>query len=324
MILIYLDESGTNYKTKNGFYQDGPFLIFGSMLVYEDVYWNMERLFVGLIEKYFEIDDWLNNEIHATDIWAGTGFTSHLSLNDRRKFFDEFLQLCGKFDLPYVYSFSPKCINQNIKERNLDIMRTALCLFTTLEHALAKIHQTGVLICDATTKSEQLKIKDIINIDINNNYLSSSQALLKQFHEMTSWRTIYNQPDSFTIPPKYPTETKSVYLIDRVHFQPSDDILFLQMCDIMTFLVQRTLVYDYLMYVESERAKPTKIPCSFYGWSMMREKMHPACYDDEEQDVFIFDNSSDLPDEGILIDLGRSVLSTKIQEQYDILQKDRK
>ncbi len=86
MNLIYLDESGTNYQTKNGLYGDGPFLIMGAMLINEDVYWSMERLFTEIIDTYFGIDNWLNNEVHATDIWFGNTLSSHLSIDKRREF----------------------------------------------------------------------------------------------------------------------------------------------------------------------------------------------------------------------------------------------
>ena len=119
MNLIYLDESGTNYKIKDALYVDGPFLIMGAMFVNEDVYWSMERLFSKLIDKYFNIDDWFNSEIHATDIWHGNSLSRKLSIAERRGFFDEFLQVCGKFALPYVFSFGLKNHSQKVSERNL-------------------------------------------------------------------------------------------------------------------------------------------------------------------------------------------------------------
>ena len=105
MILIYLDESGTNYQNRDGLFVDGPFVIMGAMLVQEDVYWNLERMFSDLINQYFGIDNWFDNEIHATDIWAGKKQTKDIPLDRRRQFFDDFLQMCGKFGLPVVFSF---------------------------------------------------------------------------------------------------------------------------------------------------------------------------------------------------------------------------
>jgi hypothetical protein len=121
---------------------------------------------------------WLNHEVHATDIWHGNKLSSHLSIDKKREFFDEFLQLCGKFGLPYVFSFILKYLNQNTKERNLDMMKAACCLLTGIEHNLAKSHQTGILVGDSSSKAENMKIKDIINLDINKEHLTPAQALL--------------------------------------------------------------------------------------------------------------------------------------------------
>lgn len=288
MNLIYLDESGTNYQIKDGLFVDGSFLIMGAMLISEDVYWSMERLFTEIIDKYFNIDDWLNNEVHATDIWFGNALSSHLNIDERREFFDEFLQLCGKFRLPYVFSFNLKHIAQEIERRNLGMMKAAYGLLLGIEYRLADIHQTGVLVCDSSSNAENLKTKDIINLDIKKHYFTPAQALLRQFYEMTSWRSTKSKP-SFTIPPKYQMESMSAYLIDRVHFLHSDDSLFLQVCDIMTFIIQRTLVHDYLLAVAHERIEPEKLPITRNGWAMMRNQIYPNFYEEKSRDVTFCD-----------------------------------
>ncbi len=317
MNLIYLDESGTNYQTKDGLYVDGPFLIMGAMFISEDVYWNMERLFTIIIDKYFGIDDWLGNEVHATDIWFGNALSSQLNIDERREFFDEFLQLCGKFGLPYVFSFNPKHLDQEIKKRNLDMMKAAYCLLVGIEHSLANIHQTGVLVCDSSASAENLKIKDIIQLNIEKYHLTPAQALLKQFHEMTSWRSTQGKP-SFTIQPKYQMESMSAYLIDRVHFLHSHDSLFLQMCDIMTFIVQRTLVHDYLLAVDRQRIEPDKLPITSSGWAMMRHQIYPNFYGEESRDVTFCDIA--IGYEALLFDFTQFQFFPKIKEHYKQIQ----
>ena len=320
MILIYLDESGTNYKIKDGLHVDGPYLIMGAMCIYEDVYWNMERLFIELIEKYFDIDNWLNNEIHATDIWAGKSLSSGMTLDERREFFDDFLQLCGKFGLPYIFSFNRKCINGDIEKINRDMVIAAHCLLTNIEHKLAEFHQTGVLICDTSTNAENLKIKDIVNIDIKHKCLTPAQALLMQFHAMTSWRSKISKPTQIVIQPKYEFETKSAYLIDRVHFLHSDDSLFLQMCDIMTFIIQRTLVHDYLFVADRNRINPDKLPITRSGWAMMKNKISSSSYGQQECDV-IFTDIPSFSSDGLLYDFERWVTERPaIIEHYKQMQ----
>jgi len=320
MILIYLDESGTNYTIKDGLHVDGPYLIMGAMCIYEDVYWNMERLFIELIEKYFDIDNWLNNEIHATDIWAGKSLSSGMTLDQRREFFDEFLQLCGKFGLPYLFSFNLKCIDGDIEKINRDMVIAAHCLLINIEHKLAEFHQTGVLICDTSTNAENLKIKDIVNLDIKQKCLTPAQALLMQFYAMTSWRSKISKPTPIIIPPKYEFEANSAYLIDRIHFLHSDDSLFLQMCDIMTFIIQRTLVHDYLLVADKNRINPDKVPITVSGWAMMRNKLFSSCYGRQECDV-MFTEIHPSPSSWFLFDFSAlGTASSDINEHYKQMQ----
>ncbi len=292
MILIYFDESGINYEAEDGLFKDGPFLIMGAMCVREDVYWNMERLFSRLIDNYFGIGEWLEHEIHATDIWFGKDLSKNLTDVKKR----EFLQLCGKFGLPYIFVYNLKNTKHDFKEKNLNMLRTAYCLLLNIEHKLAEMHQTGVLIADACGGSEKLQTKDILSIDMKAKGLTSAQALLKQFHEMTSWRTRERDTkgdlDIFTIKPKYPMEAMSAYLIDRVHFLPSNDSLFLQMCDILTFTIQRALVHDYLLIANKSRISPKKIPFTESGLSMIRNTIHASYYDFEKNDVAFYDAQS--------------------------------
>jgi hypothetical protein len=164
------------------------------------------------------------------------------------------------------------------------MLRGAQSFLINIEHTLADIHQTGVLICDSTSTSQSLKMLDIVSIDISNQELSSSKALLKIFYEMTSWRsTTLCSP--FTIHPKYTSEYRSAYLIDRVHFLDSSDSLFLQMCDIMTFVVQRLLTHDYLLVADNKRILPDKVPVTLSGLSIMRKRMYPCTYSDKYRDV---------------------------------------
>lgn len=314
MILIYHDESGINYKIQDCFYLDGPFLIMSAMFIFEDVYWNMERLFTQLIGTYFRIDDWLKTEVHATDIWHGDGIFSQVPIRKRRAFFDEFLQLCGKFDLPCLFSFIPKHQGQTAKKKNLDMLRAVQCLLVNVEHRLATIHQTGVLICDSSSTSEGLKIVDILNLDISNRELTPAQALLKQFYEMTSWRSTKKLP-SLTIRPRYTTEHMSVYLIDRIHFLNSADSLFLQMCDIITFLVQRLLTYDYLSIADNKRIVEDKVPINRSGLSTMKQQIFPCTYSQTQNDILLIDIADD-PSLSFLVDFSLPEFAKHIKQHY--------
>jgi len=314
MILIYHDESGINYRIKDRFYVDGPFLIMGAMFIFEDVYWSMERLFTQLIDKYFGIEDWLQTEVHATNIWHGDTIFSKLSIDERKTFFDEFLQLCGKFNLPYLFSFILKHHGQTAEKKNLDMLRAIQCLLVSIEHRLAAIHQTGVLICDSSSASEGLKTVDIKDIDISKKALSPSQALLKIFYEMTSWRST-KKLSSFTIQPKYVMEHMSAYLIDRVHFLNSSDSLFLQMCDIMTFLVQRLVTHDYLLVADNKRIDKDKVPISLAGLDIMRDQIFPCTYSKTQSDILLIDIADDFSS-SFLLDFSLPEFAEHIKQHY--------
>jgi len=289
MLLIYLDESGINYRIRNAFYPDGPFLIMGATFVSEDVYWSLERLFAQLIDKYFSVEDWLQTEVHATDIWnrkQGTIF-NQVSTDRIKAFFDEFVQICAKFNLPYSFSFVLKRPNQTKTERNLDILRAAQSLLVSIEHRLASIHQTGILVCDSSSGAERLKTVDIINMDLAKQGLSPSQALLRIFYEMTSWRSIEKSP-TYTIQPKYVGEYMSAYLIDRVHFLNSSDSMFLQISDIMTFIVRRLLTHDYLTIVDKQRAPKDNVPTTFSAVGLMLPQIHASTYTHYDNDILFF------------------------------------
>ena len=188
-----------------------------------------------------------------------------------------------------------------------------------IEHELASIHQTGVVICDSSTNAETLRINDIIGLNIEKDNLTPAQALLKQFHEMTAWRTTKVET-TFTIKPKYQMEVMSAYLIDRVHFLHSYDSLFLQMCDIMTFIVQRTLVHDYLFVLDRERLDPEKLPITIDGWAMMKKQIYPWFYGEKSLDVMFCDTA--FSGHGIiLLDFTQmEEIFTKMKEQYKQIQ----
>lgn len=287
MILVYVDESGTNYTSSDGLFRDGPFLIFGALLIREDVYWNLERNFADLIKRYFGIKKWFDNEVHGTDIWAGKGVAKGVSKKKTRQFFDEFLQVCGKFGLHYIFSFGLKEKNSAIKRRNTLSLKTAHCLLIAIEHQLADLHEAGVLICDATTGCGKLTSTVVAGLDIREKTLTSSQVLMREFFGMTAWRSISGRRPKPVVKPKYPAETMSAYLIDRLHFTPSDDSLFLQICDVLTFAVQRCLVYDYLLIADEKRASEKMIPVTKSGLVMVKRRMQYSYYSEPRHDVIL-------------------------------------
>ncbi|MEO6306009.1 MAG: hypothetical protein ABIP51_22875 [Bacteroidia bacterium] len=70
MQLIYTDESGINYKNKDGLFNDGPYIFYGGICIDEKKYFHLERMFVDLIRDFFSIEIWQTEEIHASDMWC--------------------------------------------------------------------------------------------------------------------------------------------------------------------------------------------------------------------------------------------------------------
>jgi hypothetical protein len=53
----------------------------------------------------------------------------------------------------------------------------------------------------------------------------------------------------------------------------------------MTFIIQRTLVHDYLLVVDEERVKSEKLPITREGWAMMENQIYPSFYGEKDRDV---------------------------------------
>ena len=73
MQLLYIDESGINYRINNGMFNDGPNIIYGALCVDDRKYFHLERLFLEIINEYFGIYNWQSIEVHASEIWNQKG-----------------------------------------------------------------------------------------------------------------------------------------------------------------------------------------------------------------------------------------------------------
>ncbi|KQC14585.1 MAG: hypothetical protein APR63_13920 [Desulfuromonas sp. SDB] len=254
------------------------------MIIYEEVYWNLERIFCDIIDKYFGIEHWLENEMHASDIWAQKGFFKDKSKEDVKLFFNEFIQLLSKLDIPFILSIQPKIYTESTKEKNIAYAKCSYSLLQTIEFKLAQRHQTGILIVDDTQDCKNITIVDSLNLDYQKESLSVSQTLFRQFFALTSWRSLKNYNDFNIIKPKFIEESKSIYMLDRIHFLSSKDSLFLQMCDIVLFIIQRCLTNDYLFRIDRSRIDPDKIPISKYSISTFRSNLSLTYYDSDKND----------------------------------------
>ena len=93
------------------------------------------------------------------------------------------------------------------------------------------------------------------------------------------------------------------------------------MCDILTFVVQRCLVHDYLLVVHKDRIDPDKVPVTEHGISTMRSQMYPLSYCQDENDIIVYENFfCHVPN--LLLDFQEAELSQSLIDHYAELQSN--
>lgn len=227
MLLIYVDESGNTWEKLNDFFKDGPYVLHTGILINQEKYFHLERLFYDLFSSILGIKDWQVVELHASDIWKREGYFKKFSESIVRKYFAEFLQMLAKFSIKVVIGLQQKdkfitSVASQIKQ----VRYSQYALLHGLEHSLAEINETGVIISDAGDKIKSL-----------------SDLLYKR----SQWR--YNPgADRRRIRdlPGFRYETRSCFILDQMHFVSSKDSFFVQIVDHVSYVFQRVLTYSYL------------------------------------------------------------------------------
>ncbi len=148
MILIYTDESGINYEIENNFFKDGPFIIWGGMCIDETKYFHLERMFIQLIDDFFKIEDWLKQEIHATDIWNRKNFFSSFSESKIKAFFEEILQLLCKLNTACIFGICLKSLDADTDKKKHEMTKAIYSFLHNLEYFLSREKETGLIIAD--------------------------------------------------------------------------------------------------------------------------------------------------------------------------------
>ncbi len=93
--LAYLDDGGK-----------GKVKIFGGVLLPEDVYSHLEFQSAMIVHHLFSDEEQREEfkEFHASDLFAGAGAFTDVPEAVRHKALLDLVQMCGIFQLPYVYS----------------------------------------------------------------------------------------------------------------------------------------------------------------------------------------------------------------------------
>ena len=265
MLLTYIDESGINYKKdENNFYKDGPYLIWCGILVPENKYFHLERLFCDLL-KEVGIRNWSIIEAHATNIWSRKEEFAKLSENKVKNYFEELFQLLSKLNIHTVIAIQKKFAQE--RHTSMQKKERENCKYSLLhglEHKLSGLNETGIIISDHT-----------------------DEVLDTLLFERTKWRYNPGARKTRKIKSKFRYESQSCFLLDRVHSVDSKGSLFLQIADHVAFVIQRVFTYLHLRDypIPALPAKKEKVPISSPTFNMFCNNALLTSFDENENDV---------------------------------------
>lgn len=276
MLLVYVDDTGNSWELENGFFKDGPYVIHVGILINQEKYFHLERIFYDLFSSILGIKDWRGIELHANEIWQGIVPYKQLSLNIRRKYFAEFVQMLAKLSVKIVGGIQQKNRHLSSPTSQLKQIKYSQYAFLHgLEHTLALQNETAVLISDEGDK-----------------ILTLSRLL----YERSQWR--YNPgADKRKVRhlSKFKYETLSCFLLDQMHFVSSKESFFIQIVDHVSYLLQRVFTYSYLKVFPKEKVKANKdmVPIIDSDFKFFAKDIMLAEYKVDHKDV-IFSNLSDM------------------------------
>jgi len=291
MNLIYTDESGINYSLKNDCFIDGPFIIYGGICVDECKYFHLERLFLNVIEEYFNIEDWHKQEIHATAIWNREGNFKNYELSTIRNFFDETLQLITKLNITTLVGYYRKTETVDSEQKRKEISYAIYSFFHLVEYHLSQNNTTGIIISD----------KQSSKTDCGDDIFS------KIFYDRSSWRTNPKSIASPLLTSRFKYESRSCFILDNIHYVDSRYSIFNQITDIVVYIIMRVLTYKKFEIERTQEALLDKVPITsdtfkYYFLNSVKLTHYevdiqdvnyyfPSEMDYQREDLFINDNS---------------------------------
>jgi len=266
MQLIYTDESGINYSNQDGLFKDGFFIFYGGLCVDDKKYFHLERLFIDLIKSFFSIDDWRGQEIHGTNIWLKKGYFSKYTSEVIFSFFNELLQLVTKLDIKFVLGQQIKTLEA---DNTLKVNEEAKAIYSFLhgvESYLSRKSETGIIIADGKLNSETSLLKKI-------------------FDQRSNWRFQIKNQDPI-IKTKYHFESRLCFILDNIHYVNSKESMFIQIADIVLYVIMRVWTYQNLRLVRRPIADISKVPIDKYSFLYFFENcMEWSSFDKGNNDV---------------------------------------
>lgn len=275
MLLAYIDESGTSYKIDaSNFFIDGSHAIWGALLVPDNKYFHIERMFYDLFRDILDVSDWRKKELHACDIWNRSGEFTGISKQRATKYFEELIQLITKLKLNVVIGVQQKSSRKKKSSGQLTELRNGMEAFlSALEHKLSELEETAVLIADETSERKDK---------------TQYELLQRLMYKRTAWR--YNPGANVGQRGKlrFKYETRSCFLLDQIYYTSSQHSIFIQLSDHINFIIRRVLTYEYLKHFRKGKqpeAVLDKVPVSKESFDFYSKHISTAWYDKKLKDA---------------------------------------
>ncbi|MBI3577516.1 DUF3800 domain-containing protein [Candidatus Gottesmanbacteria bacterium] len=261
MLLVYIDESGISYeKNKKGYFVDGPYAIWSGVLINDSKYFHIERSFFDLVEKYIQ-KSLRKEEIHASVLWnhANKKTTAFIIKERIKKYFEELFQLLAKFHVRVVFSVQQKNPGLGKGEgtsMDEELERARYSFLHILEHELALLNETGILIADFEKDDAPEHGKEL------KDQLNKMKDLVLQ---RTLWRVKGNPKKMPRLLPKFEFEYRSNFILDQLHYVDSKESPYIQLVDHICYVLRRALECIYLSNYANENrpiCNPDIVPIS--------------------------------------------------------------
>jgi len=136
-------------------------------------------------------------------------------------------------------------------KKRIEIIKAEYSFLHNLEYYLAEKKETGIIIADVI-KNEKC--------ETNTRHRSVLETLL---YQRMAWRI--NPKADFVplIASKYKFESRACFLLDNIHYVESKDSIFLEISDIIIYIIMRVFTYLYLQIKpEIIKADISKVPIS--------------------------------------------------------------
>jgi hypothetical protein len=239
MYLAYTDDSGSDKKS--------PTIVIGAVLISHQWIQEIETV-AGLVVENLIPKDRIEDfkEFHTCELFGGYGTFEGIALNDRRKAITALLQQVKRFAIPFIYSAVNK---KNLAVKAFGSANAMDCAFRMcvlgIEDWLREHDDReglGLLICD-DTKDGTLKAQ-----------MRSSFRLLRPRILPPDWRL-----------------GRLTHLHDDMYFGASREAIGIQIADVCTWVIHRSLGQDDVPDLYEEIAE--HITCSKVDpdWSQNRD-----------------------------------------------------